>query len=371
MANSKANIIFIAVITLLSVGLLFIPTGFENRALTENILYEKAEIVDVDNSYLSSFSIVTTGTQEVTLKIKSGPFKGTLITSENTLIGQKKIDKIFEQGDRVLAVLQLNSNRSTIVGARAYDYYRHDIILVLLGLFTLFLFAFAKTTGLKAILSFLFTALVFWKMLLPMFLKGVSPVCVSMIVVLITSAVILLLVGGLTKKGAVALCGTMAGVVFTAVLAFGFGYLMQIPGTVQDYSETLLYAGFVNLNLTDIFLSVIFISAAGALMDTAMDISAAQNEIIERVPDISRRELIISGFRIASPVVGTMTTTLLFAYTGSFIFAFMAFMAQGTPFISIVNSGYIAAEIMHTLVGSFGLVLVAPLTAIIGGFIYK
>jgi uncharacterized membrane protein len=65
-----------------------------------------------------------------------------------------------------------------------------------------------------------------------------------------------------------------------------------------------------------------------------------------------------------------MTTTLLFAYSGSFMFVFMAFMAKGVPMITIFNTNYIAAEILQTLVGSFGLVLVAPLTAIIGGIVY-
>ena len=189
--------------------------------------------------------------------------------------------------------------------------------------------------------------------------EGVFSVAWCDFIVFITSVVIILLVGGLNKKGLVSLLGTMAGVVVTAILAVVFGRLMKIPGTVQEYSEALLYAGFVNLNLSDIFISVVFISAAGALMDVSMDISAAQNEIIHRLPDLSHSELMKSGF-----------TTLLFAYTGSFMFAFMAFMAKGTPFASIVNTGFISAEILHTLVGSFGLVLVAPLTAIIGAFVY-
>jgi uncharacterized membrane protein len=46
------------------------------------------------------------------------------------------------------------------------------------------------------------------------------------------------------------------------------------------------------------------------------------------------------------------------------------FMAKGTPFVNILNYNFIAAEILHTLVGSFGLVLVAPVTAIIGGYVY-
>jgi uncharacterized membrane protein len=48
----------------------------------------------------------------------------------------------------------------------------------------------------------------------------------------------------------------------------------------------------------------------------------------------------------------------------------MVFLAQGTPLVAIFNLTYVSSEILHTLVGSFGLVLVAPFTALIGGIIY-
>jgi hypothetical protein len=48
----------------------------------------------------------------------------------------------------------------------------------------------------------------------------------------------------------------------------------------------------------------------------------------------------------------------------------MVFMAQGIPLANIFNMTYVSTEILHTLVGSFGLVLVAPLTSIIGGFLF-
>ncbi len=47
----------------------------------------------------------------------------------------------------------------------------------------------------------------------------------------------------------------------------------------------------------------------------------------------------------------------------------MVFMAQGIPMMNIFNLSYVSAEILHTLVGSFGLVLVAPCTAVAGGLI--
>jgi uncharacterized membrane protein len=362
--------LFVLLISSLCIILYLIPTGFENPSLTQNLRYEKARILSVDNSEMKQISIVTTGVQEVRFVVQSGTFKGDTLTAENPLIGQKKIDKIFHPGDHVLAILQLNEAGTKILHARAAEFYRQNVEFILFLCFALFLILFAKYIGLKAIISFIFTALMFWKVLIPCFLNGYNPLVIATLVVFFCTVAIILLVGGVNKKGLVALLGTMAGVFITALLAITFGYFFKIPGAVQEYAEALLYTGFADLDLSTIFISVIFISAAGAVMDVSMDISAAQNELILRTPHLSRKELMKSGFRIASPVIGSMTTTLLFAYSGSFMFAFMAFMAKGTTIESIVNKNYIAAEILHTLVGSFGLVLVAPLTAIIGSYLY-
>ena len=42
----------------------------------------------------------------------------------------------------------------------------------------------------------------------------------------------------------------------------------------------------------------------------------------------------------------------------------MYFAGQGTPLVDIANLKYVASEVLTTLVGSFGLVTVAPFTAI-------
>jgi uncharacterized membrane protein len=49
----------------------------------------------------------------------------------------------------------------------------------------------------------------------------------------------------------------------------------------------------------------------------------------------------------------------------------MAFMAQGIHLSTTFNLVYVSAEILKTLAGSFGLVTVAPFTAIAGGFIFS
>jgi uncharacterized membrane protein len=44
-------------------------------------------------------------------------------------------------------------------------------------------------------------------------------------------------------------------------------------------------------------------------------------------------------------------------------------MAQGTPIDHILNYKYVAAEVLDTVVGSFGLVTVAPFTAVMAGLL--
>ncbi len=368
--KSRLNSVFVVVIFLISVVLWFIPTGYEDPSLVKNKRFERARVLEVDNSDLKIIGLVRTGSQKLRVKILSGPYENDTIIARNTLISQMNVDKFFRLGDDVLVVLNIDPISKKITNARASEFYRSDVEIGLFLIFALFLIFFAKSVGFRALLSFVFTALVIWKILIPMFLKGFAPIPLSFIIVSIATTVIILLITGFTRKGVVALSGSITGVALTTILAIVFGYFFQIPGTVKEFSEMLLYAGFIHLNLTDIFIAGIFISASGAVMDVAMDIAAAQEEITDKHPQISSSELIKSGFRISYAVIGTMTTTLLFAYSGSFSFVMMAFMAQGYNMETIFNTNFIAAEILKTLVGSFGLVLVAPATAIVGGYIY-
>jgi uncharacterized membrane protein len=144
----------------------------------------------------------------------------------------------------------------------------------------------------------------------------------------------------------------------------------HLHGAILPFSETLFYSGYENLDLRRVFLAAIFLGASGAVLDVAIDVSTAMNEVIEKRPDLSRRELIGSGFAVGRNMTSTMVTTLLMAYASGYMALLMVFMAQGIPPLNFANTNYVAAEILKTVVGSLGLVTVAPFTAIVGGLIY-
>lgn len=59
----------------------------------------------------------------------------------------------------------------------------------------------------------------------------------------------------------------------------------------------------------------------------------------------------------------SLHSPLLLAYSGGYITLLMVFAANGTSPADFLNSTLVSAELVKTLVGIFGLVLVAPFTA--------
>jgi uncharacterized membrane protein len=322
----------------------------------------------VDNSEVRQYGIIRLGTQVLEVSLKSGPFKGEHIEATNQLIGKLELDKFFCPGDVALVVLSLKDGK--IYHATAQDHYRIGIEIVLLATFAILLIIFGGWTGTKALLSFLFATLMIWKILIPSFLKGYDPIVISSAVVIALTASIIFLVGGLSKRGLVAFAGSALGIATTCLLALLFSRGFHLHGAVKPFSETLLYCGFPDLDLSRIFIASVFMASSGAVMDLAMDVASLIDEVVKKKPDIRFFETLNSGFSVGRAVVGTMTTTLLLAYSSSYVTLLMVFMAQGIPLMNIVNINYVAAEILNTVVGSFGLVTVAPFTALTGAFFY-
>ncbi len=360
--------ILVAVFAVLTAILYFIPTEFDQR-VGGNAERCRAEIISVDNADIDQFGIVKTGPQTVTMKILDGRFKGQVMQGTNELLGQMDKDKFFVVGDEALAVITYDTDGKPMF-AVPQDHYRIDLELTMLLLFSFLLIVFGGWTGAKALFSFVFTALVLWKLLVPALLEGVDPVWITLAVVAGLCAVIIFMVAGLNRKGVVAFLGSFLGVFTSCMLAIYFTGKLHLHGAVMPFAETLLYSGFGHLDLTRIYIAAVFLACSGAVMDLAMDVAASMDEVVRANPDITPMQALASGIRVGRAVVGTMTTTLLLAYSGGFITLLMAFMAQGVPLMNTYNFVYVSAEILKTLVGSFGLVTVAPFTALAGAFVF-
>lgn len=362
----RRNTIPILITLIAIIVLICVPNKFPQK-IYENTERVSARVLSTDESFIINNGLIKTGEQLCDVEILQGKFKGETVTGSNRLSGSLEQDKIFAVGDKILVTLDYTGDEIRV--ATLVDHYRINYEILLVGVFMIFLVGFSGIVGIKAILSFIFTILAMWKLLIPLFLMGYNPILIGMVTTIILVCLIIGLVYGIGRRSLAGIIGALAGSIVTCFMALFFVSRFKIHGAVMSYSEMLLYSGYENLNLTEIFIASIFIASSGAVMDVAVDITSAVAEVVEKKPDITRSEAIKSGINVGRSIMGTMMTTLLLAYSGGYIGLLMVFMAQGTPIINILNLKYVSSEILHTLVGSFGLITVAPFTAIASGIL--
>jgi len=367
MPPQRRELLFSLIIALFCAGLLLLdlaqvepaPSGIRCRAL----------VTAVDNSRVRTNLIVKTNIQLLTVRLLSGPHQGQTIEVVNMLTGKMELDEFYETGATIL--IEYSAPEGKPINAVARGAYRLGLQLFLVLLFALLLFGVAGVTGLKAGLSFVFAALVLWKLFFPLLLRGAPPLPTGLGIVTLLVAVICFAVGGLTRRGLATFLGSLLGLLLTGSLAALFTSLFRLHGAVRPFAEMLLYSGYYHLDLTGIFVASVCIACSGAVMDLAMDIAATMDELKFRHPEIGPVEHMRSGLRVGRAVTGTMTTTLLLAYSGSHITMFMVFLAKGLPPANLLNAPFVAAEVLNILVGSFGVIAVAPCTVVIAALLYR
>ncbi|MHB8128886.1 MAG: YibE/F family protein [Mobilitalea sp.] len=363
--NKSKFLLPIIISLILLVILVFIPTGFEAAIIYQGTDRTVGKVLETDNSMLLSTGLIQSGEQVCRIELKGGRFKGQVVNGINMLNGSLEQDKLFAIGDKALVVISYQENE--IKSVNMIDQFRISKEIIVISLFVVLLIAFAGWAGIRALLSFLVTILMIWKILIPGYLNGNNPVVLGIIITLLLTIITVTLVYGFDLRSLSSISGAVFGTLTTAILGILFTDLFQIHGAIMPYSESLLYSGYSHLDLTKIFMASIFIGSAGAVMDLSVDITSAVHEVVEKKPNITWKEAAISGIHVGKAAIGTQTTTLLLAYSGGYVALLMVFMAQGTPISNILNYKYVAAEILDTIIGSIGLVTVAPFTALTSG----
>lgn len=328
----------------------------------------RARVLSVDDSNLQTHGFMKYGEQVMEVEILSGRRKGGRFWASNVVRAQMELDKFFSPGDTITVSLPEDAAPGSMLVAR--DHWRLGWMAAGFGAFAVLLLAFGGLVGANALASFAFSCAVIWRFVVPLSLSGANASLVAFVATSILTAAIMFLVGGFTRKALAAFGGSMLGVAAGLSLAHFFGAALKINGATLPFVQTLVYSGFAGLDLADVFVAATVLAGSGAMMDLAMDISAGVREVAAHNAALGFRDLFASGLRIGRATVGTMTTTLLLAYSGGYLTLLMVFHAQGTQPLDFIASPIVAAEIAKTLVGSLSIVLVAPFTALAAALLF-
>lgn len=337
--------------------ILLIMNSFINTLCREN--ERVGEVVQIDNSRLVTRGVASVGEQRVEVEIK-GLGKYTL---PNFVNGDREYDEIYKKGDKVVAGLIINDGK--VEGGRILSHYRLPYLKLLFLIFSLALLLYSRIMGIKSLISFFLSIFIITYYMVPAFLNGTNPFAVTVFTLMLLTFVIIFSIGGFSAKGLSAFLGTMTGLIISICLSYFFIELLKLDGFTMPMAQGLLLGGKFQLDFRKIYFASIILSASGAAMDIAMDMAASIEELIENNPNISNGALLKSSFNIGNAVAGTMSTTLLLAYTGGNITLMMFLLDRSISAYSTLNGKIIAAEIARTLIGTISLIIVAPSTAFI------
>lgn len=306
-------------------------------------------------------------TQFLDVKIKEGKHKDETIRAQNIIDPRLAHNISVEKGDSVLVYIN-EDNRGKALDASIIGHSREMYLYILIGTFALLLIVVGALKGLKAIVTLTITIAIIIKILLPLILMGYNPLWVSIISCAAIITITLIIVSGPNRKTLSAIIGTSGGVIAAGAIAMFVGTLSKLTGLGDEEAQMLVFIPQqIELDFKGLLFAAILIGTLGAVMDVGMSIASSMNEIEKAKPDITSRQLIKSGMNIGRDIMGTMSNTLILAYTGGSLHLMLLLMAYDIPFIEIINQDIIATEVVRAISGSIGLVLSIPLTAVIAG----
>ena len=238
-----------------------------------------------------------------------------------------------------------------------------NLILIII-LFLLMIYIDVKR-GIKLffsiIINFIILMIIFYLIAI-----GLNPIICSLIGCFIISYIILYYVNEKNIKTKSSLKSIIIVLLVLYLLIFLITYISRIAGFgLESYEEINMFSYDINIDYTDIAISMILISLIGATVDSSIAISSALYEVYDNNKNLSKKELFNSGMNIGKDILCTTTNTLMFAFLSDFMTLLIWFYQYNYSFFDIVNAKTFVLEIIRILFSAIGCILVIPITAYI------
>lgn len=328
--------------------------------------YAKAEVTEILEDYSGGESFM--GNQKVTAVITSGKYKGQSCELSNSNTYQRGAYCVV--GTKIIALVQMDEEGN--LGGSVYNYDRTAMVYVLLGLFALCLVLVGGKKGAASFYALVFTFVCIVCMYIPLLYIGMNGILAAILTSIVMLVASIYIINGWSTKTFCAIIGTTIGILISGLLALAVGKASSLSGyNMQDVESMIYIANNSKLNVADILYGGVLISALGAVMDVSVSVVAAMQEIHDKAPQLSPKELFHSGMHVGHDMMGTMSNTLILAYTGSATGSLLTIYSYQMPYLQIMGYNSIIIEIVCGLCGTIGVILTVPLQAFITTFVLK
>ena len=298
--------------------------------------------------------------QEITAIIKSGEYKGKSITLNNTCSYSRVKDEGYKKGNYLFVSLSVSEDK---LSANILSVKRDMYVMVLICVFILGIVIFAGKKGVLSIISIIMNIIIF-TYALNEYVNGKDILKLCNLMIILFTMISLILASGINKQTVCAIISTLISVALIFII-------YKITKENFEQPEYMMMEYITNPeHLDHIFMAGVLIGGLGAIMDVAISISVAVNELINKDKNISVKNLISSVKEIGYDIMGTMINVLFFTYMCGTIPMLILKIKNGYKFLSIIKF-QIPFEIIRFLVGAIGIVVTIPISGFIAITILK
>jgi len=347
----------------------FAGDGASYPAVVTEIVYEDAY------DQLDDYGNVIGVNETVIFKceITDGQYEGktVVVTQENLAAEIITLDAVGV-GDRILVMppMEEESDREIEPSWLFAGYNRVTPLMVLAVAFAVLLIAFGRTKGLKTVVTLTLTCYAVFLVFVPSILSGFNPYLWSILCCVYIIIMTLVIVSGYSKKTLAAIIGCSSGVAVAGLLVLLSSAFLHLTGVATEDITTVMNLKTLGVNLKSLTFAGIILGSLGAVMDVSVSISSSLKEIHDQVETPTFKGLVKSGITIGRDIMGTMANTLVLAYIGCEVATTVILLNIGTSLHELFSTEYVVTEVLQMLVGSIGILLTIPLTAIVSSALY-
>lgn len=357
--------IFVCLVTAVLAVMPSVSVSFQSL-VSDTVSYIPGTVLEVVEEDLTPSDLKggpQLGEQTLTIELKDG----SQITLTNYLTNTHNI--LAREGMRVVVCVDAPENVEPYYTLYQYD--RSVGLGVAVAIFLLLMLLVGGEKGFYATLALAFSLVFLLKITVPVIYSGGSPILAGLAMVLVSTAVTVFLIYGLSPRGVLGIGVVLAGEFVACGLFLLFSALLHLSGFKSGDAENLLVAAQnTGLNISTVLFAATMIASLGAVMDVAVSLLSALWEVRLADPDITGRGLWRAGLRMGRDMIGTMSNTLIFAFAGGSLTTLLVLMTYGTDPVQLLHSDYIALEMAHGLCGTCAVILTVPLASLVSAAVY-
>lgn len=347
------------------------PVSAANQAENTDIIVQ-AEVTQVLDQGVEIINDLEAEYQLLTVQLKSSDITQSIqikhggIPTTNFEIYQPG-DRVFVQFIQPLSELDLNQTLDTYQ-ANIVTRARDQAVLVIFVIFIAIVLLVNRLKGLRSLIALALSFAVIFFIALPLLLRGVNPLFVTLSLVAFIIPVSFYLTHGFTKKTHVAVAGTTLSLIFSIILASVFISSTGITGVNSEEAGFLSVELQNKINLSSLFLAGIIIGLLGTLDDVTITQAGIVFTLKKNKPKITFKELFLQAFAIGQDHISSMINTLILVYAGASLPLLLLFVNNPHPMAYILSQEVIVEEVIRMMVSSIGLIFAAPVTTLLAVF---